>query len=480
MKNSLSLRARLTAVILTPLVLVGLMVGAWAYRDAEVNAAQRFDRSLLSTALAISRDIAVTGGDALSRETRDLLRDTSGGPVFYHVYAPDGVFVTGYATPPVPPEAEAAGDASANYYDAVYLSEEVRALRLTQQATVDRVTGLYTFTVWQPTSVRAGFVRTRTTPVFAIIATLIGTLVVIVWFGVRRGLAPLTSLEGAIARRSIEDLSPIRRKIPQEISGIVARFNDLVGELSDAIQARDAFISDASHQLRNPIAGVVALTDSVANARDISTVRERVADLRLAVDDVSHLTKSLLTLERLKAGTFHQSADRFDAAALLRGVAQKITASLEGGEVAFDADLPDVPCMMRGDPVMVEQAVLNVLGNALLHGGPGLSRLTLKAFPDGAWLPIVVQDDGKGIGPEDFEKALGRFSQVGPSPGSGLGLPIAAAVMRNHQGSIELENDGQSFRVEMRLPLESSGGSAGSASTSAVSFERDLRRSSLP
>ena len=62
---------------------------------------QRFDRSLLSTALAVSRDVAVSGGDALSRGDRDLLRDTSGGAVFYHVYAPDGVFVTGYATPPV-------------------------------------------------------------------------------------------------------------------------------------------------------------------------------------------------------------------------------------------------------------------------------------------------------------------------------------------------------------------------------------------
>jgi two-component system sensor histidine kinase TctE len=57
----------------------------------------------VTTALAISRDTALSGGDALSEDTRDLLRDTSGGAVFYHVYAPDGVFVTGYATPPVPP-----------------------------------------------------------------------------------------------------------------------------------------------------------------------------------------------------------------------------------------------------------------------------------------------------------------------------------------------------------------------------------------
>ena len=78
MKNSLSLRGRLTIVILGPLICVAALFGAWAYFDAQSNAAERFDRSLLSTALAISRDVAVQGGDALSEDTRDLLRDTSG------------------------------------------------------------------------------------------------------------------------------------------------------------------------------------------------------------------------------------------------------------------------------------------------------------------------------------------------------------------------------------------------------------------
>ena len=77
MNNSMSLRARLTVVILAPLIVIAVLFGGWAYFDAQRNAAERFDRSLLSTALAISRDIAVNGGDALSVESRYLLRDTS-------------------------------------------------------------------------------------------------------------------------------------------------------------------------------------------------------------------------------------------------------------------------------------------------------------------------------------------------------------------------------------------------------------------
>lgn len=71
---------------------------------------------------------------------------------------------------------------------------------------------------------------------------------------------------------------------------------------------------------------------------------------------------------------------------------------------------------------------------------------------DSTMLRIIVQDNGKGIAPEDFERALGRFSQVGPSTGSGLGLPIAAAVMHDHGGQIKLQNIDGEFCVEMTLP----------------------------
>ena len=91
----MSLRLRLVLIILLPLLFIAGLIGTWAVYDAQLRASERFDRSLLSAVLAVSRDVAVSGGDALSPETSVLLQDTSGGRVFYHVYAPDGVFVTG-------------------------------------------------------------------------------------------------------------------------------------------------------------------------------------------------------------------------------------------------------------------------------------------------------------------------------------------------------------------------------------------------
>lgn len=450
MTNTLSLRARLTIVILLPLLFLAALFGGWAYFDAQSRAAERFDRSLLSTALAISRDTAVTGGDALSEQTRDLLRDTSGGAVFYHVYAPDGVFVTGYATPPVAPSTALTTDGQ-TYFDAVYQGQPVRVLRFTQTMAMDGLNGPFTFSVWQNTALRDGFVRSRTRPVFLIIASMITALGLIVWFGVRLGLYPLIDLENAIAQRSANDLSPIRRAIPVEVSGIVGRINSLLGELSQTLKAKDIFISDAAHQLRNPIAGVLALAESVKGSKTIDVMQSRSNDLIAASRETAILANNLLTLERARATPRPEALSRFDAVMLLDSLAQKFAASDAVEGKTFTTHLLDHPVHLHGDPVLFEQAILNVLNNALAHGGADLTTIDLTASASDDQLVVTVRDDGKGIPPEQHDIALARFSQIAPTSGSGLGLPIAQAIAEGFQGSIVLGSTDDTFTVALRF-----------------------------
>lgn len=449
--NSLSLRVRLTFVILIPLLVISGLIGAWAYSDAQSNAAERFDRSLLSTALAISRDVAVAGGDALAPATRDLLRDTSGGAVFYHVYAPDGVFVTGYATPPVPPVGARLDDAKI-YYDANYQAASVRALRFTQAMSMDGVSGQFTFTVWQNTSVHDGFVQSRTRPLFLIIAGMIGALAVIVWFGVRLGLYPLLDLEDAIASRSAHDLTPIKRRIPQEITGIVGRFNALVTELSRTLEAKEVFISDAAHQLRNPIAGVMTLGYSVQNAKTLEDAQTRAADLLVAARDAGALADNLLTLERARAVPVPERQEHFEVMPALNGIAIRFSELARQNNVVFSTKLEPSKAMLWGDPVLFEQAVLNVLNNALLHGGDDMDRINLAMRLEDREIIVSVQDNGVGIDPVDHDVALGRFGQIGPSAGSGLGLPIAQAITKAFGGRVALNSAGGDFAVNLIFP----------------------------
>ncbi|MEM9369381.1 MAG: sensor histidine kinase N-terminal domain-containing protein, partial [Planctomycetota bacterium] len=216
-----SLRSRLLTFILLPLSLVATLTVLWQFISETERAEDTFDRRLLSAALAISRDVAISDGDALSPATRQILNNTSGGELFYHVYAPDGVFVTGYATPPVAPAPTGNAEARPTYYDARYQGRDVRALRIQYVTTVADVSGAYNVTVWQDAAVRRSFLNRlvgRSVALSVLVVTAVG---VIVWFGVGFGLRPLLELEEAIARRTPSDLDPIKRKVPMEAKGVV-------------------------------------------------------------------------------------------------------------------------------------------------------------------------------------------------------------------------------------------------------------------
>jgi two-component system sensor histidine kinase TctE len=277
-----------------------------------------------------------------------------------------------------------------------------------------------------------------------------------VWFGVARGLAPLTDLESAIARRSATDLAPIKRRIPQEVNGIVGRFNDLLGELSRTLDAKDAFISDAAHQLRNPIAGVLSLAESVVNAKSRDDAIARAEDLRDAARDAGQLANNLLTLERARAKPANGQMQAFDPILLLSDTVVKFAKTASDRGVNFTSDLIEHPILLAGDPVMFEQAILNVLNNALNHGGADLTLIHLRAQAFGQTFEVEVTDDGIGIEPKDFERALGRFSQIGPSAGSGLGLPITQAVLESFGGDIQLSRQDRGLSVLMIFPMRAS------------------------
>ncbi|NNE87102.1 MAG: sensor histidine kinase [Silicimonas sp.] len=437
MNTAFSLRIRLTLIILIPLLLICVLVAVWAASDAKSRASDRFDRSLLSIALAISRDVAVSGGDALSPETNALLRSTSGGPVFYHVYAPDGVFVTGYATPPVTSERRESGT-NQFYFDGRHQSRDVRALRFTDAMQIDGLTGDFTFTVWQDTSLRNAIVRDLSWRTFTVMASILVAVALIVWFGVRLGLRPLVSLEDAISRRSPDDLTPIRRAVPVEASGIVAKLNGLLSQVTSTMKTKDDFISDAAHQLRNPIAGILAMSGAVKSASTLEDAHQRSEDLGVAAKRASDLANNLLTYERARA----ERVEPFTAQSiyeLLDALDAEMQTACQAAGVTLETRAP-LGSTAVFDPTMLKEALLNLIDNALLHGGPQLSEITLAATQSDGVTTFCVTDNGVGIADNLHSVAVERFKQVKPADGSGLGLAIAKAVAEQHGGRLSLQS----------------------------------------
>lgn len=451
-----SLRVRLIIIILAPLTLIAIAVGLWQLNNARHRANDLFDRALMSVGLAVASDVDAQDGDAVSIPTRDLLNDTSGGPVFYHVYAPDGAFVTGYATPPTPVGSLPSQDRVIAYYDGIYKGDEARVLRLKNVAQIGGLSGTFTITVWQRMDIRRGFVREVMTQSFLQIAALIGTVALVVWFGVKLGLRPLLDLEQAISIRGSDDLSPIRRSVPIEAQGLVTTLNRLLMQVSTAMEAQKVFISNAAHQLRNPLAGVLAMAEAIQSARSEGALRSRAAELLVAANQASDLANKLLTLERVQNANLDAPKEPFEICTELQSVAGNYAKEAGARGVDLKTCFPDEDITVSADRLMLREAISNIIDNALRHGGEALSFIEMTVRRSGDSVRIEVADDGIGVAPRNHRKILDRFGQAKPGDGSGLGLSIAEAVANRHDGELRISSPKQGLTVSLSLPLTTS------------------------
>lgn len=453
--RSVSLRGRLMILILVPLVLISILAGFWRFTAARTTSEVLFDRTLIALTLAIARDTVVSGGDALSPAALDLIRDTSGGALFYHVNGPDGTFITGYAYPPAAPATVKAIENIPVLFEATYRREAVRVARLTERITVDGVTGYATVTVWQTMAAREALTWQLAFRALLVMGLLIATVAAVVWFGVNLGLKPLTDLEDAIASRSPDDLSVIRRKVPAEVFGIVEILNTLFRQVSRAIATRDTFISDAAHQLRNPIAGILSMAVAARDATSDADRLTRSGELVEAARHASHLTQQLLSFERARGIADRNQFHATDLKNLVREVCARNAARCfeRAIELEFDDTVPDRDITVLADQVMLAEAVQNLIDNALTHGGADNRSIAVSLSVLDDETSVTVSDSGRGLAAEDVETAFERFGQLNGGDGSGLGLAIVKETARQHGGSLtaNLVTVGASFTITVKI-----------------------------
>ena len=114
----------------------------------------------------------------------------------------------------------------------------------------------------------------------------------------------------------------------------------------------------------------------------------------------------------------------------------------------IDGDLGKVEC----DPIMLREAVRNLVDNAIRHGGSNLSEVEISATRSNGIVRLCVADDGNGIPEPDLAGVTERFRQVSSGSGSGLGLSIARAVAIGHNGAFQLANRKPGLEVVLQLP----------------------------
>ncbi|WP_368039715.1 sensor histidine kinase [Ruegeria atlantica] len=453
MINHGSLRLRLFILILTPLVLLAVLLGFWRFMVAQKTAQELFDDSLLSAGLAISRDVAISGGDALSPTTRSLIRDASGGEIFYHVTGPGGIYVTGYAYPPASANSSVQEAYKPQFFEAIYRDEPVRVLKMTERVTLENLVGDATVTVWQRMADRNAFANELSIRAGIVMGILLATLAVVVWFGVARGLRPLLDLQDAIDLRSPDDLSEIKRPVPDEVQGVVKTLNRLFGQVEHSINAHQVFISEAAHQLRNPAAAVQSMAEALRDAKTDDDREKRIHELVAAAKNSATVAEQLLSLERLRQPTHQDQMDEIDFRLVVEEASAEMGVHILAKGIEFDVTMPETAIMVSGDRVFLTEALKNLLDNAVKHGGTNLSRISVVLQRDECAVSVTVADDGAGLSPDQSEAAFSRFSQLDYSEGSGLGLSIVSAVAQRHGGSVSINQVEKGASIMLELPI---------------------------
>lgn len=453
LRRRLSLRSRLFLMLMGPLIVVAVAASVSRHMAATRLSQELYDNTLLAVALTISRDVVLSEGDVLTEQLLEDLTQALGDPVYYRITGPGGSFVTGYSDPPDVPQGIATDGSEPLFYDSTSLGQPVRAVVLREFISEPQFGGWVTVEVWQTVRQRLALSRRMVESTLMVLAAVLVTAVVILWFGIQLGLKPLLDLREAIGARSPDDLRPIRRWVPPELRPLVGTANSLFARLSRAFALRDAFISDAAHQMRNPVAAIQSQAEAAISAPTEAELRARVADLAETARATGRLTAQLLSLERVHGRNLKEYSQQVDLAELVRDRVRRFaeTQLRRGVDVGFMTT--GTVRSIEGDPVLIEEMLTNLLENAAKYGLRLGGRLEVRVdyAPDSVCLRVT--DNGPGI-PAGMEgRIFDRFFRLDPdqSRGCGLGLAIVADVAEAHGGTARYlqGQDGACFEVEL-------------------------------
>lgn len=243
--------------------------------------------------------------------------------------------------------------------------------------------------------------------------------------------------------------------------GLGREFNELSANLNRMLDRQEAALTTlktlsegVAHELRAPLNRIRnRLEDLAANLNDAKAREAAVERALEETDQVSALFEALLTLARIESGDAALKTEPLDLAVLTGAVADIYSPFVEeaGGRLA--ATLAPAGTV-EADPALLQQALANLIENAVFHGGGQVAVSTSSANGRAV---VRVADHGPGVPDAEREKVLRRFYRLDQgesshASGAGLGLAMVAAVARAHGGDLRLEDNQPGLAVELALP----------------------------
>ncbi len=426
-----SIRRTLLFALLGAVVAVTLVAVAATYRIARQEIDALLDYHLRETALSLSdRALARAGAGASEADLVIQIWDQSG--VRLYVSRPGSglpaVAELGFAT-------VHARSGAWRVYSTMIGDEVVQ--------------------VAQPLAIRENLAFTAVRRTLAPVLLLLPLLALLVWGIVGRSLEPLDRLAGAAASRTPAALEPFdEAAVPEEAVPLVRALNALLDRLRNALASQRAFVADAAHELRTPLAAL-KLQTQLARAADGAERAAALAELETGLDRATHVVRQLLTLARLEPGA---EAGPSRAPASLAEAARQAVADhallAERRRVDLGATRVSDDAVALADGGALRTLLANLVDNAVVYTPAG-GRVDVSAGVAEGRPFLEVADSGPGIPAAERERVFDRFYRLpgAAGSGSGLGLAIVRAIAERDGAAVALrDTPGGGLTVRVTYP----------------------------
>ncbi|WP_185803335.1 sensor histidine kinase [Pontivivens nitratireducens] len=406
---------------------------------AEQAAESTQDDILSASATAIADSLRSEGSNVmldLPYSALSMLGTLSEDRVFYRVFTGDGT-LTGYDDLPLPDRTPQRGQPAFATFD--YRGDQVRAVSVVRPVGTGTSARDIIVTVAQTRLGLEQTSRTITTTAMGVGAGFFLVATGLSLWAASAALAPIERLTGAVARRGPHDLRPVTADTPAELMPLVNALNSFMARLRASLLRNEDFIAEAAHRVRTPLATVRAQAEITHRKLNKPEHRRAMREMIRAIDESARSAGQMLDHAMVKFRTDTLAGDRLDMCALIGEVCDRLGATADLKDIQIVRDLPDEPIPARGDGILLQAALQNLLDNAIKYS-PEDSRIVVRV-EQGFDLKVSIQDEGRGFGDADLTRLKTRYTRganVGDIVGSGLGLTIADEVTRAHGGRLEI------------------------------------------
>lgn len=264
------------------------------------------------------------------------------------------------------------------------------------------------------------------------------------WAVARTGLAPVNRLT---IMASLVTTHTLAQRInadalPRELGRLAEAFNAMLARIDAGVNRLSEFSADLAHEMRTPVATLLGRTQvALSKQRSSEELQDVLAGNVEELDRLTRLIADMLFLAQADQGAAPLQHEAIDLAAEARRVADYLSLVAEERVVRIKVH---GEATVRGDRILVQRAITNLLSNAIRHSeAPGTVSVTLRQQGGIAQLDVVNQ--GPGIAPEQVERVFERFvrldgARTRSDGGTGLGLPIVRSVMKAHGGTVHFDS----------------------------------------